>query len=544
MKKRIISIILVLVIVLSATTIASATQLSAEAAFPGRIAIVTNSLVYGTRENSEGYYAAQKLVERFGEDNVLHMTWPAIFWEEGEQMVSILLEIAEDPEIRALIINEAVQGTNAAVDALLEVRDDIFIVYGNPAENAADVASRADLVIDMSIFSPHVSPLIAEAFVMQAVAMGAKTIVHYSFPRHMDIPMLAGRRDVIRDASAREGIEFVEVDAPDPVAEGADATQAFIIEDVPRQVEEFGVNTAFIGTNCPMMPVMVPSVMAAGAIFVQPCCLSPYHAMPTGMGITAFGPANEEETAWEITVGLADLISAFEEVVADAGMSGRVSSWAVPGDMMIITIGFMYAVEWLNGNVSEDNGVIKLDTLSRLAREYAAEFGLDAGVQLQQLAIDGDNFDNFILGIVDHNVLGERTQPIAPTPALPLPAPIPIDPSQVRVAVNGRYVIFEDQGPEIVGGRTLVPARGVFEALGFNVNWNSEAQQATIVSWDRVVVVTAGSATFTANGVSNTLEVPAQIIGGRIMLPYRAILESIGYTVQWDEASRTVRVST
>jgi hypothetical protein len=39
------------------------------------------------------------------------------------------------------------------------------------------------------------------------------------------------------------------------------------------------------------------------------------------------------------------------------------------------------------------------------------------------------------------------------------------------------------------------------------------------------------------------LDVPAQIIGGRTMLPIRAVLESVGFYVDWNEANRTVLVS-
>ena len=59
-----------------------------------------------------------------------------------------------------------------------------------------------------------------------------------------------------------------------------------------------------------------------------------------------------------------------------------------------------------------------------------------------------------------------------------------------------------------------------------------------------VSVITIDSASFTANGASHTLDVPAQIIGGSTMLPIRAVLESVGYNLSWDESTRTVTIST
>ena len=115
--------------------------------------------------------------------------------------------------------------------------------------------------------------------------------------------------------------------------------------------------------------------------------------------------------------------------------------------------------------------------------------------------------------------------------------------SQVNVTVNDQPVYFEGQGPAVVEGRTLVPVRGVFETLGFEVEWNDVTGIATLTSDDYVVVVTIGSSTFTTNGASHTLDVSAQIIGGRTMLPIRFVLESVGYTMDWDDATRTVIIS-
>ena len=121
-------------------------------------------------------------------------------------------------------------------------------------------------------------------------------------------------------------------------------------------------------------------------------------------------------------------------------------------------------------------------------------------------------------------------------------AALAAEPPPIGVTVDGERVVFEDQQPVIVDGRTLVPVRGVFEFVGFEVDWDPDARQATLTSDDYEVIITVGSATFTTNGTNNTLDVPAQIIGGRTLLPIRAVLESVGYNVYWDNANRTVIV--
>ena len=113
---------------------------------------------------------------------------------------------------------------------------------------------------------------------------------------------------------------------------------------------------------------------------------------------------------------------------------------------------------------------------------------------------------------------------------------------EINVTINGQQVIFQDQAPAIVDGRTLVPVRGVFEALGFEVGWDGALQQVTLASDNYVVTLTVGSYIFTTNGEEFSLDVPAQIIGGSTMLPIRAVLESVGYYVGWNSATQAVQI--
>jgi len=114
---------------------------------------------------------------------------------------------------------------------------------------------------------------------------------------------------------------------------------------------------------------------------------------------------------------------------------------------------------------------------------------------------------------------------------------------EITVTIDGETVLFEDQHPIIHNGRTLVPVRGVFEHLGFDVVWDRAARQGTLTRDDAVIVITIGSYTFTTNGVVYELDVPAQIIGGSTMLPLRAVLESVGYDLDWDRNTRTVEIT-
>jgi len=118
-----------------------------------------------------------------------------------------------------------------------------------------------------------------------------------------------------------------------------------------------------------------------------------------------------------------------------------------------------------------------------------------------------------------------------------------VPPNEIRVEINGIYVRFPDQGPVSVNGRTLVPVRGVFEQLDFTVQWERDTRRVVLTREADTVIITENSTSFSVNGVAHPLDVPAQEIGGRMMIPFRIVLESVGYLVQWDSGANTIRIS-
>jgi len=115
--------------------------------------------------------------------------------------------------------------------------------------------------------------------------------------------------------------------------------------------------------------------------------------------------------------------------------------------------------------------------------------------------------------------------------------------SMVRVLVDGEQINFSNQQPAVIDGRTLVPVRGVFEHIGFNVDWNRATQTVTLTRARDVVVITLGSRQFLTNNNVHMLDVPAQAINSSTMLPIRSVLESVGYHVGWDSPTQTVIIS-
>lgn len=100
-----------------------------------------------------------------------------------------------------------------------------------------------------------------------------------------------------------------------------------------------------------------------------------------------------------------------------------------------------------------------------------------------------------------------------------------------------------DAPPASVGGRTLVPVRAIFEALGAAVEWDAATRTATGASADATVIMQIDNRTAYVNGEAKTLDVPAQLINGRTMVPARFISEALGYDVTWYQPTQTAAIA-
>ena len=84
--------------------------------------------------------------------------------------------------------------------------------------------------------------------------------------------------------------------------------------------------------------------------------------------------------------------------------------------------------------------------------------------------------------------------------------------------------------------------RTIFEALGADVDWKEENGVQTIIATteDTTIHMTINSKEFFVNGVSKNLDVPAQLMNDKTMVPLRAISESLGCGVDWNQETKTV----
>ena len=111
----------------------------------------------------------------------------------------------------------------------------------------------------------------------------------------------------------------------------------------------------------------------------------------------------------------------------------------------------------------------------------------------------------------------------------------------INLRIDGNIVV-PAVAPIVKDGRTLVPLRVISETLGAQVGWSDERREATITTAAYEVVFAIGSTSYTVNGATKTLDVPAEIVSGSTMVPLRAFADSIGAKVDYDDGSRTAIV--
>lgn len=112
----------------------------------------------------------------------------------------------------------------------------------------------------------------------------------------------------------------------------------------------------------------------------------------------------------------------------------------------------------------------------------------------------------------------------------------------IQVFLDDILIEF-DQEALLIAGRVLVPVRKIFETLDGTVSWNQKEQSVNGEINGNKICLVVGEKKATVNGKSIMLDVPAQIISNRVLVPVRFIADSIGKKSNWDQNNYMVRLS-
>lgn len=371
MKKR-LALVLVATLLLSVFLVGCGDINTSSLVEDYKIGIVTGTVSQGEEE----YNAAQNMIAKYG-DMIEHVTYPDDFGKEVETTISQVASLASDPDVKAIVFVQAVPGAAAAIDKVRETREDILFVLGVPHEDPDVIASRADIALELNQLQR------GSTIINAAKEMGAETFVHYSFPRHMSYELLSARRDELKKNAEAAGMEFVEVDAPDPTGDaGVPGSQQFILENVPQQVEKYGKDTAFFSTNCSMMEPLIKQSLEYGAIFPEQCCPSPYHGYPGALGVEI-----PEDKAGDIDY----LVEEISEKIALKEGTGRFGTWSTSANVAMIEAGVEYSRAFIEGDIDR----LDPDAMLKFMKEVTNDTKDEVKFEKYE---DHDNFILFVLG--------------------------------------------------------------------------------------------------------------------------------------------------
>lgn len=337
-----------------------------------KIGIVTPTL--STSEDE--FRAGAEMVDKYP-DIVKHITLPENFNAELETGISQILSLADDSEMKAIIVNSGQSGLLPAFQKIKEKRSDILTI--------------ATMMDEPELMAKHIDMNFSTDWARRGVTiptkakeMGAKTFIHYSFPTHLAKEAVSIRKDAMEKTSKELGLEFVEIMTPDPqTGDGRAAMLQFLKEDIPRQIEKYGPDTNIFGSNCPMYDVILDEALKSKFTVAEQCCPTPTQSYPTVMNLEI-----EQED-----LGNYDKINAMiTEKSKEAGMTGRLSGWAMPSQIYVPKFEIELAKYIIENNLELDEKILNkefLDDFSESAMGVRADF--------EAMDIDANNYYMLIL---------------------------------------------------------------------------------------------------------------------------------------------------
>ena len=279
------------------------------------IAIITGSV----SQSEDDRRGAEAFQAKYGEDMVKLDIYPDNFTEELETTIQKIVNMADDPLMKAIIVNQAVPGTTEAFRKVKEMRSDIICIAGEGHEDLPEIGSAADLVCNNDFVSR------GYLIIRTAHELGADTFVHISFPRHMAYETMSRRVAVMEEACKEFNMKFELETAPDPTSDvGIPGAQAYILENVPAWVEKYGEKAAYFCTNDAHTEPLLKQLFKYGGYFIEADLPSPLMGYPGALGLDL------SEEAGDFAKILAKVESSVCATTTDSGVSGegRFGTWA------------------------------------------------------------------------------------------------------------------------------------------------------------------------------------------------------------------------
>ena len=337
---------------------------------PIHIGIVTGSV----SQSEDDRRGAEKFQEMYGAENVKLAIYPDNFTDELETTIQTIVNLSDDPDMKAIVVNQAVPGTTEAFRKIKERRPDIICIAGESHEDLPEIGSAADLVCN--------NDFVARGYLIIKTAhdLGCDTFVHVSFPRHMAYETMSRRVAIMRETCNEYGMEFVLETAPDPTSDvGVSGAQAYLLEKVPEWVEKYGKNAAYFCTNDAHTEPLIKQLLAYGGYFIEADLPSPLMGYPGALGIDLTAEAGDFDK----------ILKKVESAVCEKDGAGRFGTWAY-------SYGYTQSAGLAQHALNVVKGESELLDIDDIAKAYR--------VFTPNAAWNGSNYTNVDTGVKSKNV--------------------------------------------------------------------------------------------------------------------------------------------
>ena len=346
--KKLIALLLVLTMVFALAACGKKTEPAPAAESKPHIGIITGSV----SQSEDDRRGAEAFQAKYGEDMVKLAIYPDNFTEELETTIQTIVNMSDDPAMKAIIVNQAVPGTTEAFRQIKEKRPDILCIAGESHEDLPEIGSAADLVVN--------NDFVARGYLMIRTAheIGCDTFVHISFPRHMSYETMSRRVAIMKAACEEFGMKFVLETAPDPTTDvGVAGAQAYILEHVPQWVEQYGEHAAYFCTNDAHTEPLLKQLLAYGGCFVEADLPSPTMGYPGALGIDLTAEAGD----------YAKILAKVEKAIVDKGGEGRFGTWAYSYGYTVSAGLAQHALNVING----ESKLLEIDDISKAYAQFS-----------------------------------------------------------------------------------------------------------------------------------------------------------------------------
>jgi len=315
----------------------------------------------------EDFKAARALEKKYPNSIIIKTCEDTRILKGGDpDIITFSKELANDPEIGAIVYARATQYTRNAIYKAKEINPELVTICIEPEDDINELSERADIIYCIDWVKA------AEDIVAQAKAQGAKYFVTFSFSRHISgNPLIRGEIDALKTACEAQGITYLYESCVDTNSAGIAGAQKYINEAIARlfmnkKIE--GKDVALFSTDSAVQSTLIEQANDKELIYICPSFPTAYNGL---------GEVYKVEMPEDITDVKAYIKNVKAAVEADAEGKGRFSIIKTPLASILLEAAIHSAFDLLNGTMTTENMADKA-TVRALVAANSDDFSINA----------------------------------------------------------------------------------------------------------------------------------------------------------------------